>query len=94
MKLCAKVCCENNSSCEEYECRLWINYDKDLNCSQIAVEKNGAMTLKQVSDRLGVSYVRVSQIEKEAIKKLPKDYFTKKDTNYNIEPKTKRCSTS
>ena len=89
MNLCAETCLEKNERCKEKSCKLWINYDKDLNCVEIAVKKNGAMTLKQTADRLDLSYARVAQIEKEAIKKaikkLPKDYFTKKDTNYNIE---------
>jgi len=41
------------------------------------------MTLKQVGTRLGISYVRVAQLEKEAINKLQKKRFNKKDTNYN-----------
>ena len=47
---------------------MWIDYDDDLNCVDIAVEKNGPMGLKQIGARLGISYVRVTQIEKEVIK--------------------------
>lgn len=47
-----------------------MNYDRDLNCSLISVKKNGKLTLNEVGDRLGISYVRVSQIEKQAVKKL------------------------
>jgi len=83
MKLCAEVCVKDESSCKQKECRNWIKYDDDLNCVEIAVKKNGTMTLKQVGTRLGISYVRVAQLEKEAINKLQKKRFNKKDTNYN-----------
>ena len=84
MRLCAEVCYKSNTPCEKKECRLWLNHHDDLNCTQVAVKKNGAMTLKQVGERLDISYVRVTQIEKEAINKLKKVSFNKKDTNYNI----------
>ena len=53
-------------------CRQWINYEEDKNCTLIAVEKNGNMTLREVADRLGVSFVRVKQIEDKLLKKLSK----------------------
>jgi hypothetical protein len=83
MKLCAEVCNKDNKPCEQKECRMWINYEKDLNCTQIASKKNGRMTLKQVGARLGISYVRVTQIEKQALNKLEKTVLGDKDTNYN-----------
>lgn len=66
---------------DEYECnkckkedrdRCWIDYPEDDNCIYEAIRKNGPMTLEQVAKRLGISLVRVSQIEKEAMKKLYK----------------------
>jgi DNA-directed RNA polymerase specialized sigma subunit len=36
----------------------------------IAVEKHGSMTLREVSERLGISFVRVKQIQDKAVKKL------------------------
>jgi len=52
------------------DCKHWIDYEKDLNCTLIAVESHGAMTLREVSERLGISFVRVKQIQDRAIKKL------------------------
>ncbi len=52
--------------------RCWIDYPEDDNCVYVAIEKHGAMTLDEVSKRLGISLVRVSQIEKQALKKLSK----------------------
>jgi len=72
MKLCSQQCLLNNKSCEETECRQWIDYKGDLNCCLIAVEKNGNMTLNEVGKRLKISYVRVKQIETAAINKLQK----------------------
>ena len=52
--------------------RSWIDYPEDNNCIYVAIEKHGAMTLEQVAKRLGISLVRVSQIEKQALNKLSK----------------------
>jgi hypothetical protein len=78
MKLCAEVCLKDNNLCDQEECRMWINYEDDLNCTEIAIKKNGAMTLKQVGDRLRISHVRVTQIEKEVLNKLQKNSFKEK----------------
>tara|TARA_B100001250_G_C19101559_1_gene487130 strand:+ start:182 stop:409 length:228 start_codon:yes stop_codon:yes gene_type:complete len=72
MKLCARECLLNNESCSKTDCRQWMEYEEDLNCCLIAVEKNGNMTLNEVGKRLKISYVRVKQIETEAINKLQK----------------------
>ena len=61
-----------NKCCEEEESRCWIDYPEDDNCIYTAIAKHGAMTLEEVSKRLGISLVRVSQIEKQALKKLSK----------------------
>ena len=72
MKLCAKECLVNNKKCPQLTCRSWINYEDDLNCCLIAIEKNGNMTLNDVGQSLQISYVRVKQIEKGALNKLQK----------------------
>lgn len=58
--------------CSPETCRCWIDYPEDKNCALIAAQKHGAMTLDEVSKRLGISLVRVSQIEKQALAKLAK----------------------
>ena len=78
MKICAEVCNKDNKCCDNKECRMWIDYKEDLNCTEIAVKKNGCMTLKEIGNRLGISYVRVTQIEKEALKKVQKNNFIEK----------------
>jgi|TARA_B100001094_G_scaffold327093_1_gene384516 hypothetical protein len=59
-------------NCSEENCRCWIDYPEDDNCMYVSIEKHGAMTLDEISKRIGVSLVRVSQIEKQALKKLSK----------------------
>ena len=58
--------------CKEDNCRCWIDYPEDDNCINVAIEKHGSMTLDQIAKRLGISLVRVSQLEKQALKKLSK----------------------
>jgi len=72
MKLCSRECLLNNECCVKADCRQWMDYKEDLNCCLVAVEKNGNMTLNEVGKRLKISYVRVKQIETEAINKLQK----------------------
>ena len=69
---CAKKCSELNVSCPVKDCRLWIDYEEDLNCVNIAIDKNGAMKLRQVAERCGVTAARAQQIEKAALPKLKK----------------------
>jgi len=69
---CYKQCESSNESCKEKECRLWIDYENDLNCTMVAVNNHpeGNMTLREVADRIGVSFVRIKQIEEKALNKL------------------------
>ena len=70
MRECCNTCIFNTKKCSERKCEHWIDYKKDLNCALIAIEKNGEMTLREVADRMGISFVRVKQIQDKAIKKL------------------------
>jgi hypothetical protein len=83
MRKCAQDNMENDNPCQNKDCRLWLAYKKDLNCTAISIKKHGRLGLKEVGERLGISYVRVSQIEKEAFKKLKKKNFELEDTIYN-----------
>ena len=70
MRSCALATLVKNKTCAQCECRLWIDYEEDLNCTLIAVEKNGPMNLREVAERLGVSFVRIKQIQDSALCKL------------------------
>jgi len=63
-----------NVECDKKECRLWIDYENDLNCTVVAVANNnhGSMTLREIADRMGVSFVRIKQIENKILEKLKK----------------------
>lgn len=55
------------------ECRYWIEYEEDHNCSLLAVENNGPMKLQQIADRMKLTAPRIKQIESELFKKMRKN---------------------
>ena len=69
---CVEDCELANAACQNKDCRFWIQYEGDLNCTLICIRQHGALTLKETADRLGVSYVRIKQIQDVAIKKINK----------------------
>jgi predicted Zn-dependent protease len=69
-KSCVEACQKLEVSCPNKDCRNWINYEDDMNCSLITVEKNDNMTLRDVAKRLKCSFVRVKQLEESALKKM------------------------
>ena len=73
---CFDVYSKCKVSCEIKDCRQWINYEEDLNCTIITVKKYGPLTLREISDRLGISFVRVKQIQDKTLTKLKKKSFT------------------
>ena len=75
MKDCASECLKKNEGCKKEECRLWIDYKEDNNCTLIAIKKHGEMTLMEVAERMKVSFVRIKQIQDKAIKKISKEKF-------------------
>jgi DNA-directed RNA polymerase sigma subunit (sigma70/sigma32) len=56
------------------DCRSWIDFEDDLNCASIAVDRYGEMSLREVGERLGVSFVRIKQIEDKLKVKLGKRF--------------------
>ena len=78
---CVEQCKKLNVSCSNTDCRYWIDYSEDLNCTLITVDHHGALTLKEAAKRLKISHVRVKQIQDKALKKINKKI--KNDHNYN-----------
>ena len=74
MRDCAKRCFNHDIPCMQSDCRLHLDYEEDLNCTDIAVHKHGPMTLQQIGDRHGISIVRAKQLVDEAIAKLKKTF--------------------
>ena len=72
MKKCAEQCFESQTRCENKECRLWLDYEEDLNCTLIAINNHGPMTLREIAKRENISFVRVKQIQDKATKKMGK----------------------
>tara|TARA_R100001015_G_C4564569_1_gene123792 strand:- start:402 stop:725 length:324 start_codon:yes stop_codon:yes gene_type:complete len=57
--------------CDQTECRNFMNYEDDLNCAVVCARKNeNGLSLREVAERMGVSFPRISQIEHAAFKKL------------------------
>jgi len=70
LRPCARRCRDLQQGCPVQECRLWIDYGEEHNCSLIAIYENGPMTLRQVGERLGISFARVKQLEQRALVKM------------------------
>ena len=70
---CYEMCQKLEAPCKEKECRKWIDHRDDLNCCLISIRNSGGpMTLMETGKRLGLSFVRIRQIEKRALEKLSK----------------------
>tara|TARA_R100000030_G_scaffold91022_1_gene75935 strand:+ start:246 stop:509 length:264 start_codon:yes stop_codon:yes gene_type:complete len=70
--LCSKKCIELNQTCNVQDCKYWIRYPKELNCTLISIHENGPMTLRQVAERIQLSFARIKQIETKALEKIKK----------------------
>jgi hypothetical protein len=70
---CARHCISRDLACPLENCKHNIDYCEDNNCVLVAIFKNGRMTLRETSMRLGVSFARVKQLQDRALKKLNSD---------------------
>ena len=70
MKKCSQKCIELNTNCPNTDCRYWIEHQESLNCCFVAIEQNGEMDLRTIGDIIGVSFVRIKQIQDKAISKI------------------------
>ena len=70
LRECSRQCMRKKKQCKETDCRLWQDYPDEYNCVLETVDCNGNMTLRQVAERLGISFVRVKQIEDKSLKKI------------------------
>jgi|TARA_R100000008_G_C3562983_1_gene157379 hypothetical protein len=77
MKKCLQKCVLESKTCAEKECRGWIEYKEDLNCSFLSIIKHKTLTLEEVAKRLDLSIVRVKQIQDKALQKLQKNRHLK-----------------
>ena len=77
MKQCAKDCLMMKKVCSNSECRLYIDYAEDFNCTSIAIQKHGPMTLEEIGRRHDISTVRAKQLVDGALLKLKKTLKTR-----------------
>ena len=70
LRQCSMQCMAKNKACKQTECRHYIEYEDEYNCTLVSIYENGPMTLRQVGDRIGVSFARIKQIEAKALKKI------------------------
>lgn len=57
--------------CDQKACRNWMDFGEDLNCAVVCARKHdGGLSLREVAERMGVSFPRISQIEHAAYKKM------------------------
>ncbi len=69
---CSRKCVELNVACPHTDCKHWIDFSKENNCSLVSVKRNGSMTLRQIAERLHLSFARIKQIETKALSKIRK----------------------
>ncbi len=75
MRKCMLKCIDEEKSCDDGDCRQWLDYEEDLNCTLIAIQKHGPMTLEEIGRRHGISTVRAKQLVDAALLKLKKTFF-------------------
>tara|TARA_B100000212_G_C27278844_1_gene492151 strand:+ start:308 stop:571 length:264 start_codon:yes stop_codon:yes gene_type:complete len=67
---CSRKCMNEQKSCTKSECKYFIEYEDEYNCTLVSIYENGRMTLREIGDRLGISFARVKQIEAKALQKI------------------------
>jgi len=77
MKECLEECLLKDKICSQKDCRSWIKYKDDFNCSLLSIKKHGNLTLEEVAHRLDLSIVRIKQIQDKALQKLQKNRHLK-----------------
>ena len=69
---CTRKCVELHVECPHNDCKHWVDYPKENNCSLLSINHNGSMTLRQIAERLHLSFARIKQIETKALNKIRK----------------------
>ncbi len=69
---CSRTCMKLKTSCPVEDCRHWIEYEEEYNCTLVSVHQNGPMTLRQAGERMNLSFARIKQIETKALLKIRK----------------------
>ena len=72
LRTCSRKCMKAKSACQETDCRMWVDFPQEYNCCLISIYENGSMTLREIGERLHISFARVKQIESGALAKIKK----------------------
>ena len=70
-KKCYLKILDDEKSCEQKDCRYFLNSKIDLNCS-LHTACRGPMTLEEIGSYYNISRMRICQIEKSILNKLKK----------------------
>ena len=70
--VCAQQCLKDKECCFANNCRYHIDYEDEFNCSMISIYENGALSLREIAKREGLSFARIKQIQDKALIKLQK----------------------
>ena len=70
LRICSRYCIKHKKICKEKDCRMHIDFKEEYNCALVSIYENGAMTLRQIGERLGISFARVKLIETDALQKI------------------------
>lgn len=74
---CWEICKNKGITCSKRSCRYWLKGQKEFqNCTLVAAEK-GPWTLQKVGEFVGLTRMRVCQIEKSAIAKIEEILYGK-----------------
>ena len=71
-ELCYERNLRQSSACTRRECRYWIAHAGAVNCTLVAASR-GPMTLQQIGEIIGVTRMRVCQLEKKILREIRED---------------------
>ncbi len=70
MRKCLLTCKKMKVACPISECKYWVDYEDEYNCVFETISINGSMTLREIAERLDISFVRVKQIQDSVLNKI------------------------
>lgn len=70
--VCAQQCLKDKECCNANACKFHIDYEEEYNCCLISIHENGALSLREIAKREGLSFARIKQIQDKALIKLKK----------------------
>jgi hypothetical protein len=72
LMICAQQCLKDKENCGASNCRYYIDYEDEYNCSMISIYQNGPLSLREIAKREGLSFARIKQLQDKALVKIKK----------------------